>query len=82
MSPGGQLFLSGLAPDYDMHKIVLWAPRQETPLLTITSNVLGPSASQFSPGGRFAVWGNPDGTVTVFELEEVQRRLARFGLGW
>jgi serine/threonine protein kinase/WD40 repeat protein len=82
LSPGGQLFLSGSAPNYDLHKIGLWAPRQETPLLTITSNVLGPSASQFSPGGRFAVWGNPDGTVTVFELEEVQRRLARFGLGW
>jgi serine/threonine protein kinase/WD40 repeat protein len=82
LSPGGQLFLSGLAPDYDMHKIVLWAPRQETPLLTITSNVLCAYASQFSPDGRFAVWGNQDGTVTVFELEEVQRRLARFGLGW
>ena len=37
---------------------------------------------QFSLDGRFAAWGHSDGTVTLFEPEEVQRRLARSGLGW
>jgi serine/threonine protein kinase/WD40 repeat protein len=82
LSPGGQLFLSGHQPDYDQSQIGLRASRQKTPSLMIATNTLVGSASQFSHDGRFAVWGNQDGTVTVFELAEVQRRLARFGLGW
>jgi hypothetical protein len=38
--------------------------------------------SKFSPDGLHVVWGNPNGTVTVVDLVEVQRRLAEFGLGW
>jgi hypothetical protein len=37
---------------------------------------------QFSRDGRIVAWGEPDGTVSVCNLVEVQRRLAEFGLGW
>ncbi len=37
---------------------------------------------EFSEDGRYLVWGNTDGTVLVADLPEVQRRLARIGLGW
>jgi WD40 repeat protein len=38
--------------------------------------------SQFSPDGRKIAWGNADGTVSVCDLVEVQRRLAEVDLGW
>jgi eukaryotic-like serine/threonine-protein kinase len=37
---------------------------------------------KFSPDGLHLAWGNSNGTVTVVDLVEVQRRLAEFGLGW
>lgn len=37
---------------------------------------------QFSPDGRRFVWGEGDGTVSVIDLTEAQRRLASLGLGW
>jgi len=38
----------------------------------------------FSPDldGRFMLWGNPSGSVSVADLVEVQRRLAEIELGW
>jgi hypothetical protein len=38
----------------------------------------------FSPDldGRFLLWGDRPGLVCVGDLVEVQRRLARIGLGW
>jgi len=36
----------------------------------------------FTSDGRHLIWGNWDGTVAVCELEEVQKQLNRFGLGW
>jgi hypothetical protein len=38
--------------------------------------------SQFSPDGRQLAWGNGNGSVSVCDLEEIQRRLAEVGLGW
>jgi WD40 repeat protein len=82
LSPGGQLFLSFGHPAESPYQIGLWAIRHETPLLAVANNAPSGDASQFSLDGHFAVWGNADGTVTVFEPAEVQRRLAAFGLGW
>ena len=45
-------------------------------------NVSGSDAMKFSQDGNHIVWGNQDGTVTVCDLNEVQRRLAGVGLGW
>jgi hypothetical protein len=51
-------------------------------MLMVVDKETHSGGGQFSLDGRFAVWGDADGTVTVFEPAEVQRRLARFGLGW
>jgi hypothetical protein len=38
----------------------------------------------FSPDldGRYLVWGNRSGVVSLADLLEVQRRLTEVGLGW
>jgi serine/threonine protein kinase/WD40 repeat protein len=36
----------------------------------------------FSADGTRLAWGNSDGTVTVCDIRQVQRRLAEVGLGW
>jgi serine/threonine protein kinase/WD40 repeat protein len=42
-----------------------------------------PAGSQaFSPDGLHAAFGRTDGTVTVLDLAEIQRRLAEFHMGW
>ena len=38
--------------------------------------------SEFSPDGLRFAWGEPDGSVAVFDLGEIGRRLAAVGLGW
>jgi serine/threonine protein kinase/WD40 repeat protein len=81
LSPGGELFLSG-HPAESPYQLGLWTIRRESPLLTVAKGAPMGMSSQFSLDGQLGVWGNHDGTVTVFELAEVQRRLARFGLGW
>jgi hypothetical protein len=48
--------------------------------LGIDQRVVG--TSKFSPDGKCAVWGNPDGSVMVADLEEIQARLGRVGLSW
>jgi hypothetical protein len=83
LGPGAELRLSfGEGSRQNPYQIRLWAPRQETPLLTLANETPSSGDGRFSLDGRFAVWGNDDGTLTVFEPEEVQRRLAKFGLGW
>jgi hypothetical protein len=37
---------------------------------------------QFEVEGTRVVWGNSDGTVSLADLAELQRRLAEVGLGW
>jgi hypothetical protein len=51
--------------------------------LGIDQRVVGFSRNlPFSPDGKRAVWGNPDGSVMVADLEEIQARLGRVGLSW
>jgi hypothetical protein len=40
------------------------------------------SHGQFSRDGLHLAWGNTDGTVSLLDLKEIQRRLAAVGLGW
>ena len=42
------------------------------------------SSPQFSPDldGRYLIWGNRSGAVTVADLVEIQRRLTGLGVGW
>lgn len=37
---------------------------------------------QFHPNGTRLAWGNTDGSVTVADLPEIKRRLAKVGLEW
>ncbi len=64
--------------------LVLNERARDFPLLRIIRDVKlsGSDAIKFSPDGNHIVWGNQDGTVTVCDLNEVQRRLAGVGLGW
>jgi sugar/nucleoside kinase (ribokinase family) len=38
----------------------------------------------FSPDldGRYVLWGNPSGLVSLADLVEIQKRLAEVRLGW
>jgi len=40
------------------------------------------TAVAFSPDNKHLVWGSQNGSVTVCDLVEVQRRLAGVELGW
>jgi hypothetical protein len=51
-------------------------------LLLVVDGIASAGRSQFSLDGTVAVWGNPDGTVTVFEPSEVRSQLANFDLAW
>jgi serine/threonine protein kinase/WD40 repeat protein len=53
----------------------------QTPLVTLGLNVSAYRV-QFDTDGRHMVWGNRDGTVTLANLTEVNRRLAEFKLDW
>jgi hypothetical protein len=41
-----------------------------------------PTHSMFTPDGQFAAWGNADGTVSICDFPQVNRRLGEAGLGW
>lgn len=43
---------------------------------------LSSSSTPFSPDDRQIAIGNADGSVTVCDIQQIQRRLAEVGLGW
>lgn len=57
---------------------------REEPLFSLPPQVIpGPPAGvSFNPDGTYASWGNPDGTVAVCDLPEIDRRLLEAGSGW
>jgi WD40 repeat protein len=64
-------------------RYVLYDKDRHLPLLNLkvnqpTSSIL----SSFDIAGRRFAWGNPDGSVTVCDLETVRRRLESVGLAW
>jgi hypothetical protein len=65
---------------------MLWERGRKDPLIGIPldspAHAGQPNLVQFGPDGRHVAWGNVDGTVTVCDLEEVQKRLTEIGLGW
>jgi WD40 repeat protein len=58
----------------------LWERGRKEPLLELEMREAGPA--RFDRDGRLAVFGQTDGTVTICDLAEVQKRLAEVGLGW
>jgi eukaryotic-like serine/threonine-protein kinase len=82
---GGSRWVSLLSQTPDTPAtLVLRKQGRLAPLLRIVRDVgvTGTDGLKFSPDGNHIVWGNQDGTVTVCDLNEVQRRLAGVGLGW
>jgi serine/threonine protein kinase/WD40 repeat protein len=61
--------------------ILLYRLDEREPLIVLGVNVPC-SGLKFDVDGRHLAWGNRDGTVTLADLEEVQRRLAEFKLEW
>jgi serine/threonine protein kinase/WD40 repeat protein len=83
--PGGRQWLRYVQgqgaitpPAYAVH-----GKGHDAPLVTIAAD-LAPSGThaEFSRDGRIVAWGNVNGTVTVCDLVEVQRRLAEVRMGW
>jgi hypothetical protein len=58
----------------------LWDRGRKEPLVDLDLGDAGPA--RFDRNGRLAIFGRVDGTVTVCDLVEVQKRLAEVGLGW
>ncbi|HEV2945825.1 MAG TPA: hypothetical protein VGX70_00520 [Gemmataceae bacterium] len=52
------------------------------PLVTLGLESYDFRFSQFNRDGTHVAWGNRDGTVTVCDLPEINRRLREVGLNW
>jgi serine/threonine protein kinase/WD40 repeat protein len=55
---------------------------EEDAVVTLGTDNLNAGGQRFTPTGTHVLWGNADGTVTVCDIPEIQRRLAAVGLGW
>jgi WD40 repeat protein len=63
-------------------RIALVRPGNDSPVLSLAENPAGLDSVLFSNDGNHLVWGNLDGTVTVFDTGRVHARLTELGLGW
>ena len=85
VNAGGSRWVSLLTnPANARQEFILREQDRALPLLTIVRDVRfsGAEGMKFSPDGNQIVWGNHDGTVTVCDLNEVQKRLAPIRFGW
>jgi hypothetical protein len=85
LGPGGKQWLiaHSRSGKTDPSTYTLHEPGRATPLLTIAAEPMpSNTVGEFSRDGRIVAWGEADGTVSVCDLAEVQRRLAEIGLGW
>ena len=85
LSPGAKYWLSIAAVEsadrslvYSIHDRERMSPKLQIAVNSSTSAVV----TQFSPDGRQVAWGNTEGSVSICDLDKVQRRLAEVGLGW
>jgi len=86
LGPRARRWLKGSNPTADQPGgLTVFEQDRQEPLIkfVLDFGVSPPTGqSQFSPDGLHLVWGNPDGSVTLVDLVEIQRRLSEIGLGW
>ena len=85
LSPGARRWLRVAQLDTADRSLVcsIHERGRKLPLLQVALNSRDfPVLTQFSPDGRHVVWSNTAGSVSVCDLDEVQRRLAEIALGW
>ena len=84
LSPGGTRWfelLPGAGPQ-DQPSWCLHDRGRDEPLLHIAVEKARGGNASFSRDGRYVVWGQDHGTITICDLVQVQRRLAEVGMGW
>src|SRR5208337_4032082 len=78
-----QLWLDVLPPTPERPEgLSLFQRAVKEPLVTFLLDGNGSSSVRFTRDGLHAAWGRTDGTVTVANFVDVQRRLAEIGLSW
>jgi eukaryotic-like serine/threonine-protein kinase len=77
LSPGAELWGRGNGDG----SYSLIRRKDEAALVTFDTGTVS-SFGPFTAAGTRCSWGHTDGSVTVCDLNEVQRRLAEIGLGW
>jgi serine/threonine protein kinase/WD40 repeat protein len=85
LGPGARLWLNYHDASQDQPiEQVLYDRAGGRPILRVVRDVSarGANCHRFSPDGRYVITGNADGTVTVCDLVEVNRRLSKLRLGW
>jgi len=85
LSPGAarRLAVQG-ATDNEPMQHVFYDREGMQPFLRIARDVASPGTecSCFSPNGRYVTAGNGDGTITIYDLVEVNVHLSNLRLGW
>jgi WD40-like Beta Propeller Repeat len=83
LGPGAERWLTGIAASRDHPAGMAFFERgRKAASITFVEDPPGRSRPRFSPDGRHIAWGHSDGSVSVADLAEVQRRLESIGLGW
>jgi hypothetical protein len=83
ISPRASLVVRSDADDENRRELALIRGRDAELLVRLAIDTSVSSVqSEFDAEGRLLVWGNVDGSVSVCDIPEVQRRLAELGLGW
>jgi hypothetical protein len=62
--------------------LALCRPDGSSPLTVLSDWSIPAFQMRFNPAGNLLAWGNPDGTVSVCDLEQLRERLNEVQLGW
>ena len=84
LGPSGKSRIAIRNPrDTEPGGVLLYDMVREEPLVRIILNVdaIAPEL-RFSRDGQTVIWGNRNGTITLFELADVNKKLTSVRLGW
>ena len=83
LDPQGTYWTIGVAMHDEPRGLWLFRRGKSDPLLGLglgmVSTLIQP---QFDATGTLLAWGTDDGTVSIADIPEIQRQLAKFGLDW